>query len=108
MPKYENHGKKIHFYEKITRSTGKKLNRNQPGHPLMRLNPLRQIHFRHLMIVILKLMDTQRLVNMSPVFPVPNLKIGEIPILGHQHPERTMQIFSGAVGLNLLFKPELH
>jgi hypothetical protein len=54
MPKYENPGKKIHFYDKII--PGKAEIQLPPATkplPLMRLDPPRQIHFGHLVVVIL-------------------------------------------------------
>jgi hypothetical protein len=54
MPKYENPGKKIHFYDKIIPNEAQK--RLEPATrppPLMRLDPPRQIHLGHLVVMIL-------------------------------------------------------
>ena len=54
MPKYEKPGKKIHFYDKIIPDEAEI--HPQPATkplPLMGLDPPRQIHLGHLVIVIL-------------------------------------------------------
>jgi hypothetical protein len=104
MPKYENPGKKIQFYDKIipagaeirllmpprpvkTDQPPPRLTPppGQPGpgsNPLMRIDPTRQIHLSHLVIMILQLMHTQRIMDLPMILPIPHLKLGKIPFFG--------------------------
>src|SRR5664279_82219 len=63
-----------------------------------------KVHFGHLAIEILEFMDPYRMVNMTPVFPIPDFKFTEL-VSGRDHqPEWSAHIFDRFVVINDLFK----
>jgi hypothetical protein len=56
-----------------------------------------QAHFCHLVVVILKLMHPDGMINMPAVFPVPYFKITEMILFGEEDPEGASQVFDGFV-----------
>jgi hypothetical protein len=69
------------------------------------LNPAK-VHFGHLMIEILEFMDPYGMVNITPVFPVPDIKFAELASGRDHQPEWSTHIFDRFVVINDLFKTQ--
>jgi hypothetical protein len=66
-----------------------------------------QVHLGHVMEMVLQLMDAQGLHNVTAIFPIPHLKMGEIPFLGKKDAERPPHILYGPIRQFHLFKTKL-
>ena len=65
-----------------------------------------KVYFGHLVVVILEFVHAQVVVDVAPVFTVPDLHFTKLTLPWNQDPKRASQIFDRLISIQMLFKAQ--